>query len=72
MSAKCVVCHEMRAKAALIFCGPCERSYDQALSKNGSIAHIIIWAAERSRKFAVLSEAKSARLGDGKREGGTT
>ncbi len=49
----CVVC-AVRPRAGLLLCGPCGRSYDRARDKDVTVAAAIVWAAKRSRRFAVV------------------
>lgn len=44
----CVFCTEPKR---LTMCGPCSRSYDRALEKDGSVMNVLLWAAQRVRRY---------------------
>ena len=46
----CIVC-DSRERVGLLFCNPCNRSFDEAWSVECTIATAVAWAAKRARTF---------------------
>jgi hypothetical protein len=55
---KCVVCR-VRPCAGLLFCVPCQRSYDRAMTKDATLAGLLRWCAERTRRLSTKPPGRS-------------
>ena len=50
--AKCVVCRN-RFCSGLLFCAPCQRSYDRAVKRDASMAGLLRWCAKRATRLSL-------------------
>lgn len=48
---ECIVCRERGVRYSTEMCEPCNRSYDRYAHDTGAIWDVIVWAADRARRF---------------------
>jgi len=63
---RCIVCHQRPlvtdGHSSRLLCRPCAVSYDRSLAAESTIMGIMIWAAQRARRFARAEVRRAMKI----------